>query len=667
MNHRKVVLTYKRKRSSIHPDSFLQEEDFSSESSKKIESSGSSRKLKFESPSCHESCGRDNEPVSVASNRFLPPKSVCCCTCLRPCPPPVSSQSSKKAAEPCTSSGDPSNKKECVPGNLKISPNHDKCLDDLLVYHSKSNSYNKARVEKETSVFGEPVSTSGSANGPLGVSVTRKEDTRGQPKGPLRTFIRRTKRKTDVLEKKTEIRIEEGSKASEHKDRVNDARGGAHQMAQINETERCHEMSDVNSSICTAEDKRREESFLQRQETSNSALLALNSSLPTDFPSNSLQIKQKINNNSCDSVKDASSEVQMREVNEIKLAEINPSIGLETRGITSDEASKIREPPLNLFPRSDIPIKTGNNIREKATRQAKSDPDRPSQARFTLPDQNSLTPADNENQRGPQSWRTHQNTDQSRRSLLGSLIARSSRVFPSVQNPDQAHDLLLPFLAYDRCNPSFLWHKHMFTEAFHGSTKVSPFTHRVSWSEEELDCLWIGVRRYGLGNWAAILRDPKLKFSHWKAPEDLAERWIVEQARFLGPQLIFPEPDGYANFSLRRNGTIPSQNSDVITAYPLVTDGSLANASRKRAVSPAPPKGRNFPHWLRGAPQSNPSPVPADPASAYAAPAEPPHRAHMFIDLNQSLLDVAGPEDEVILDSEDSSEETISDNQGSQP
>lgn len=56
------------------------------------------------------------------------------------------------------------------------------------------------------------------------------------------------------------------------------------------------------------------------------------------------------------------------------------------------------------------------------------------------------------------------------------------------------------------------------------------------WSEDELDSLWIGVRRHGKGNWDAMLRDPKLKFSKYKTPEDLSVRWEEEQVKvFQGP------------------------------------------------------------------------------------------------------------------------------------
>ncbi|KAI5385613.1 hypothetical protein KIW84_072282 [Lathyrus oleraceus] len=56
------------------------------------------------------------------------------------------------------------------------------------------------------------------------------------------------------------------------------------------------------------------------------------------------------------------------------------------------------------------------------------------------------------------------------------------------------------------------------------------------WSEDELDSLWIGVRRHGRGNWDAMLRDTKLKFSKYKTCEDLSVRWEEELVKvFQGP------------------------------------------------------------------------------------------------------------------------------------
>ncbi|KAE8708508.1 Protein CHROMATIN REMODELING 4 [Hibiscus syriacus] len=61
------------------------------------------------------------------------------------------------------------------------------------------------------------------------------------------------------------------------------------------------------------------------------------------------------------------------------------------------------------------------------------------------------------------------------------------------------------------------------------------------WSEDELDFLWIGVRRHGRGSWDAMLRDPRLKFSKYKTSEDLAARWEEEQLKFLDCS-VFPVP-----------------------------------------------------------------------------------------------------------------------------
>ncbi|XP_042517347.1 uncharacterized protein LOC122091454 isoform X2 [Macadamia integrifolia] len=62
----------------------------------------------------------------------------------------------------------------------------------------------------------------------------------------------------------------------------------------------------------------------------------------------------------------------------------------------------------------------------------------------------------------------------------------------------------------------------------------------TAWSEEELDSLWIGVRRHGRGNWDAMLRDPRLHFSVWRVAKDLAEQWDDEQSQLLSGMMIQP-------------------------------------------------------------------------------------------------------------------------------
>lgn len=55
----------------------------------------------------------------------------------------------------------------------------------------------------------------------------------------------------------------------------------------------------------------------------------------------------------------------------------------------------------------------------------------------------------------------------------------------------------------------------------------------VAWSEDELDALWIGVRRHGKGHWDTMLRDPNLKFSKCRTSEDLSNMWEEEQLKIL--------------------------------------------------------------------------------------------------------------------------------------
>lgn len=64
------------------------------------------------------------------------------------------------------------------------------------------------------------------------------------------------------------------------------------------------------------------------------------------------------------------------------------------------------------------------------------------------------------------------------------------------------------------------------------------FESPTNWSEEELDCLWIGVRRHGRGNWDAMLKDSRLHFFPWRTPRDLAERWDEDQSKLMYSMLI---------------------------------------------------------------------------------------------------------------------------------
>jgi hypothetical protein len=59
---------------------------------------------------------------------------------------------------------------------------------------------------------------------------------------------------------------------------------------------------------------------------------------------------------------------------------------------------------------------------------------------------------------------------------------------------------------------------------------------QANWSENELDALWIAVRKYGIENWEAVLQDPSMQILRNKTAEGLAIRWEKEVFK------IFPPP-----------------------------------------------------------------------------------------------------------------------------
>ncbi|XP_022146554.1 protein CHROMATIN REMODELING 4 isoform X3 [Momordica charantia] len=95
------------------------------------------------------------------------------------------------------------------------------------------------------------------------------------------------------------------------------------------------------------------------------------------------------------------------------------------------------------------------------------------------------------------------------------------------------------------------------------------------WSEDELDFLWIGVRRHGKGNWDAMLKDPRLKFSRYKTSEDLSSRWEEEQLKIL---------DG-SGCQVPKSAKHKSQKSSL---FPSLPDGMMARALHGSRLVTAP-------------------------------------------------------------------------------
>lgn len=109
------------------------------------------------------------------------------------------------------------------------------------------------------------------------------------------------------------------------------------------------------------------------------------------------------------------------------------------------------------------------------------------------------------------------------------------------------HDWKLPFSSNG--NTSLFKRKHITENSIaemvltgkRRSLLDKPKKYSNEWSEDELDFLWIGVRRHGLDNWNAILRDPKLQFAQSRFPEDLALQWEQEQKKLFNDILFPPE------------------------------------------------------------------------------------------------------------------------------
>ncbi|XP_058072116.1 protein CHROMATIN REMODELING 4 isoform X2 [Magnolia sinica] len=162
------------------------------------------------------------------------------------------------------------------------------------------------------------------------------------------------------------------------------------------------------------------------------------------------------------------------------------------------------------------------------------------------------------------------------------------------ENPNQnlqARDLPPPMLGLGQMqatSSSFLPEKHkkvlenIIMRTGSGANSLLKKKLKVdAWSEDELDALWIGVRRHGRGNWECMLRDPKLKFSKYRTTEDLSERWEEEQLKIL---------DGPA---------FPPRKSMKSTLFPGISDAMMTRAllgSRFTGLGPehcTPPKFRS--------------------------------------------------------------------------
>eukprot|EP01018_Ginkgo_biloba_P031544 Gb_16961 [translate_table: standard] len=111
------------------------------------------------------------------------------------------------------------------------------------------------------------------------------------------------------------------------------------------------------------------------------------------------------------------------------------------------------------------------------------------------------------------------------------------------------------------------------------------------WTEDELDALWTGVRRHGRGNWDAMLRDPRLRFSKTRSVEGLADRWEEEQLKMFGGPFIPPVRAMWPETALGHT-EVPLRNASVGNRFPSFSiDHGVSNrvqthmADKKLALS----------------------------------------------------------------------------------
>ncbi|KAF5733572.1 Chromatin remodeling complex subunit [Tripterygium wilfordii] len=147
------------------------------------------------------------------------------------------------------------------------------------------------------------------------------------------------------------------------------------------------------------------------------------------------------------------------------------------------------------------------------------------------------------------------------------------------------------------------------------------------WSEDELDFLWVGVRRHGRGNWDVMLRDPRLKFSKYKASEDLAAQWEEEQLKILeGPSLPTPR-------------SMKATKSTKSSLFPSIPIGMMARALqgkdprrilRRKRKRRSKISGLTPPEKVQGGQNSQTNPLGTENASTsipLAPPFSPPPQA----------------------------------------
>ncbi|KAL7093109.1 hypothetical protein ACP275_11G022800 [Erythranthe tilingii] len=212
------------------------------------------------------------------------------------------------------------------------------------------------------------------------------------------------------------------------------------------------------------------------------------------------------------------------------------------------------------------------------------------------------------------------------------------------------------------------------------SSFLDRFEPPIIWSEEELDCLWIGVRRHGKGNWDSIRMDRRLIFSPWKTAHDLAERWLHEQARIFSynnpvPQVHYAGPPDHwsSHFTnplgeARQSYGGGSHQRPLLHHPPTTNNKKLEKQSTNvGSSSNAGQVKGNLPHWLKEAVQIPSCGMRWQNQPNFQSTEYPNKRATTTTNAPLVIGNVSKKKELIVITSDASSEETISDDRGGRP
>ncbi|KAG6529803.1 hypothetical protein ZIOFF_012017 [Zingiber officinale] len=139
----------------------------------------------------------------------------------------------------------------------------------------------------------------------------------------------------------------------------------------------------------------------------------------------------------------------------------------------------------------------------------------------------------------------------------------------------------------------------------------------TEWLEEELDCLWVGVRRHGQQSWNTLLADPNLSFKRFRVAEDFNKQWEKELAKILNGIMI-PHP-----ISVKPPLAPPFGRALVRTACPNNRQLNSSHARIQTHQTSTGPSKSTLPHWLVDALKANQKNSEPPPSSSSPNAADP--------------------------------------------